>query len=55
MSERPDGLVPMALCIEDVYRLVGAMYLELDLLRRQVQSLQAALDAQISTESLNPR
>jgi hypothetical protein len=47
--------MPMALRIEDVYRLVGAMYLELDLLRRQVQTLQSALDAQASTESLSPR
>jgi hypothetical protein len=45
----------MSLRIEDVYRLVGAMYLELDLLRRQVQTLQAALDAQTPTESLSPR
>jgi hypothetical protein len=55
MNERPDGVVPVALRMEDVYRLVGALYLELDLLRRHVQTLQAALDAQTPTESLSPR
>jgi hypothetical protein len=55
VSERSDGVGPMALRMEDVYRLVGALYLEVDLLRRHVQTLQAALDAQMSTESLSPR
>jgi hypothetical protein len=41
--------------MEDVYRLIGALYLEVDLLRRHVQTLQAALDAQASTEALSPR
>jgi hypothetical protein len=45
----------MPLRMEDVYRLVGALYLELDMLRRHVQTLQAALDAQAPTESLSPR
>jgi hypothetical protein len=55
VSERPDGVMPISLRIEDVYRLVGAMYLELDLLRRQVQTLQAALATQAPMESLSPR
>jgi hypothetical protein len=55
VSERSDGIGPMPLRIEDVYRLIGALYLELDLLRRHVQTLQAALDAQAPMESLNPR
>jgi hypothetical protein len=41
--------------IEDVYRLVGALTLEVDLLRRQVQTLQTALDAQVPTDSLSSR
>jgi hypothetical protein len=45
----------MSLRMEDVYRVVGALYLELDLLRRHVQTLQAALDAQAPTESMSPR
>jgi hypothetical protein len=55
VSERVDGIGPMSLRMEDIYRIVGALYLELDLLRRHVQTLQAALDAQTSTESLSPR
>jgi hypothetical protein len=55
VSEPVDGVVPMPLRMEDVYRLVGALYLEVDLLRRQIQALQAALDAQAPTESLSPR
>jgi hypothetical protein len=50
-----DGLGPMPLRIEDVYRLVGALYLEVDLLRRHVQMLQAALNAQVPTESVSSR
>jgi hypothetical protein len=55
VSEGPDGVMPMSLRMEDVYRLVGALYLEVDLLRRHVQTLQAALDAQAPTESLSSR
>jgi hypothetical protein len=55
VNERPDGVVATPLRMEDVYRLIGALYLELDLLRRHVQILKAALDAQTSTESLSQR
>jgi hypothetical protein len=47
--------MPMSLRMEDVYRVIGALYLELDLLRRHVQSLQAALDAHASMDSVSPR
>jgi hypothetical protein len=55
VSEPVNGVGPMPLRMEDVYRLIGALYLEVDLLRRHVQALQAALDAQMPTESLSPR
>jgi hypothetical protein len=54
VTERSDGVMPM-LRIEDVYRLVGALYLEVDLLRRHIQILQAALDTHTPAESLSPR
>jgi hypothetical protein len=55
VNDRSDGVMPMSVRMEDVYRLIGALYLELDLLRRHVQTLQAALDAQTPTESLSSR
>lgn len=41
-----EGLTPTPLTMDDVQQLIGALYLEITVLRRQVQSLRAHLEAE---------
>lgn len=41
----PDPFTPKPLDMDDVQRLVGALYLEIDLWRRYAQSLRAHIEA----------
>lgn len=47
---RLDLLAPKPLTIEEIYRVIGALYLELDVLRRQVQTVRASLETSPPTD-----
>ena len=52
MSETtPDVLTPTPLSLDDVHKLVGALYLEIDALRRYVQLLRAHIERHAHSES----
>lgn len=40
----PDVLAPTRLTQEDIHQLIGMLYLEIDVLRRQVRQLRAYIE-----------
>lgn len=44
LETKPDVFTPMPLSQDDIHKLIGALYLEIDVLRRYVQQLRAHID-----------